>query len=156
MISKRTIGILLVLVLLVLVLLILSLKLYYFDNYTVKKIISNLLAFIIVISVTLGIFYIIINYAPPHVTPLYVDINGNTHTTLSLYKLSPYIARKIYDLAVLQNEHCPITHEQFTIGNVAIMPCGHIYSKSGLCTYFYTKNDKKCLICKYNGIPVYL
>ena len=150
MISKRTIGISVVLVLLVLVLKLLL------DGYTVKKIISNLLAFIIVISVTLGIFYIIINYAPPHVTPLYTDINGNTHTTLSLYKLSPYIARKIYDLAVLENEHCSITHEKFTLGNVAVMPCGHIYSKTALCTYFFSINDKKCLICKYDGVPVYL
>jgi len=150
MISKRTIGISVLLVLLIL-----SLKLL-LDGYTVKKIISNVLSFIIVISITLGIFYIIINYAPPHVTPLYADINGNTHTTLSLYKLSPYIARKIYDLAVLENEHCSITHEKFTLGNVAVMPCGHIYSKNTLCTYFFTINDKKCLICKYDGVPVYL
>jgi hypothetical protein len=151
MISKRTIGILLVLVLLIL-----SLKLYYFDNYTVKKIISNLLAFIIVISITLGMLYIINNSTLPPATPFYADINGNTHTTLSLYKLSPYIARKIYDLAVIENEECSITHEKFTLGNVAIMPCGHIYSKTALCTYFFTINDKKCLICKYDGIPVYL
>jgi hypothetical protein len=151
MISKRTIGILLVLVLLIV-----SLKLYYFDNYTVKKIISNVLAFIIVITITLGMLYIINNSTLPPATPLYVDINGNTHTTLSLYKLSPYIARKIYDLAVLENEECSITHEKFTLGNVAVMPCGHIYSKTALCTYFFTINDKKCLICKYDGIPVYL
>jgi len=151
MISKRTIGILLVLVLLIL-----SLKLYYVDNYTVKKIISNVLAFIIVISITLGMLYIINNSTLPPATPLYADINGNTHTTLSLYKLSPYIARKIYDLAVIENEECSITHEKFTLGNVAVMPCGHIYSKTALCTYFFTINDKKCLICKYDGIPVYL
>lgn len=150
MLSKRTIGISVLLVLLIL-----SLKLL-LDGYTVKKIISNVLAFIIVISITLGMFYIIINYAPPHVTPLYADINGNTHTTLSLYKLSPYIARKIYDLAVLENEECSITHEKFTLGNVAVMPCGHIYSKTALCTYFFSINDKKCLICKYDGVPVYL
>ena len=151
MISKRTIGILLVLVVLIL-----SLKLYYFDNYTVKKIISNLLAFIIVISITLGMLYIINNSTLPPTTPLYTDINGNTHTTLSLYKLSPYIARKIYDLAVIENEECSITHEKFTLGNVAVMPCGHIYSKTALCTYFFSINDKKCLICKYDGVPVYL
>jgi hypothetical protein len=150
MLSKRTIGISVLVVLLVLVLKLLL------DGYTVKKIISNVLAFIIVISITLGMFYIIINYAPPHVTPLYADINGNTHTTLSLYKLSPYIARKIYDLAVLENEECSITHEKFTLGNVAVMPCGHIYSKTALCTYFFSINDKKCLICKYDGVPVYL
>ncbi len=150
MISKRTIGILLVLVLLVLVLKLLL------DGYTVKKIISNLLALIIVISITLGMLYIINNSTLPPATPLYTDINGNTHTTLSLYKLSPYIARKIYDLAVIENEECSITHEKFTLGNVAVMPCGHIYSKTALCTYFFTINDKKCLICKYDGIPVYL
>ena len=145
MISKRTIGILLVLVLLII-------KLLFFDNYTVKKTISSVLSFIIVISVTLGMFY----FTHPPATPLYADINGNIHTTLSLYKLSPYIARKIYNLAVLENEHCSITHEKFTLGNVAVMPCGHIYSKNALCTYFFTINDKKCLICKYDGIPVYL
>ena len=101
-------------------------------------------------------FYIMIKFTPPPATPLYADINGNTHTTLSLYKFSPYIARKIYDLAVLENEECSITHEKFTLGNVAIMPCGHIYSKTALCTYFFTINDKKCLICKYEGVPVYL
>jgi len=150
MISKRIIGILLVLVTLSIIKLLL-------DGYTVKKIISNVLAFIIVISISLGILYIINKFTPHHTTtPLYADINGNTHTTLSLYKLSPYIARKIYDLAVVENEECSITHEKFTLGNVAVMPCGHIYSKTALCTYFFTINDKKCLICKYDGVPLYL
>jgi hypothetical protein len=151
MISKRTIGISVLLVLLVLVLKLLL------DGYTLKKTISSILSLIIVLSLTLGILYIMTKFTPHHTTtPLYADINGNTHTTLSLYKLSPYIARKIYDLAVLENEHCSITHEKFTLGNVAVMPCGHIYSKNALCTYFFTINDKKCLICKYDGVPVYL
>jgi hypothetical protein len=149
MISKRTIGIL--------VLVLLSIIKLLLDGYTVKKIISNVLAFIIVILTTSGILYIINKFTPHHTTtPLYVDINGNTHTTLCLYKLPPYICRQIYDLAVIRNEHCSITHENFTLGNVAIMPCGHMYSKNALHTYFFTINDKKCLICKYEGVPVYL
>ena len=151
MISKRTIGISILIILLSIIKLLL-------DGYTIKKTISNVLAFVIVISLTLGMFYIISQFPPYHTTtPLYyADIHGNTHTTLALYKLSPYICRQIYDLAVLRDEHCSITHEKFTLGNVAIMPCGHIYSKNALHTYFWTINDKKCLICKYNGVPVYL
>lgn len=121
-----------------------------------KPILDAIVSLIIIIGV-IGFSICLNRYTQPAQREiLYADQHGNTNKSLSLYKLSPYIARKIYDLAVLRNEHCPITHEQFTIGNVAIMPCGHIYSKSALCTYFYTKNDKKCLICKYNGIPVYL
>jgi hypothetical protein len=86
----------------------------------------------------------------------YADKYGNVDTTLRLYTLSPYIARKIFDLAVLQNEHCAITHEAFHIGDVAIMPCGHLYCKSALHRYFLTVNDKICLICKLPGAPVYL
>jgi hypothetical protein len=150
MISKRTIGISILIILLSIIKLLL-------DGYTIKKTISNVLAFVIVILTTSGILYIISQFPPYHTTsPLYADIHGNTHTTLTLYKLSPYICRQIYDLAVLRDEHCSITHEKFTLGNVAIMPCGHIYSKNALRTYFYTINDKKCLICKYNGVPVYL
>jgi len=122
-----------------------------------KPILDAIVLLIIIIGVIGFCIYLMYSYTPPAQREIfYADQHGNTNKSLSLYKLSPYIARKIYDLAVLRNEHCPITLEQFTIGNVAIMPCGHIYSKSALSTYFYTKNDKKCLICKYNGIPVYL
>ena len=121
-----------------------------------KQTIDAIVLLIIIIGVIGICIYLMCSYTPPAQRVFYTDLHGNTNNSLSLYKLSPYIARKIYELAVLQGDHCPITHEQFTIGNVAIMPCGHIYSKSALCTYFFTINDKKCLICKYDGIPVYL
>jgi hypothetical protein len=121
-----------------------------------KPILDAIVLLIIIIGV-IGFSIYLHRYTPPAQREiLYTDLHGNTNKSLSLYKLSAYIARKIYDLAVLQDERCPITHEKFILGNVAIMPCGHIYSKSALHTYFYTKNDKKCLICKYDGIPIYL
>lgn len=121
-----------------------------------KPILDAIVLLIIIIGVIGFSIYLHRYTQPAQREILYADLHGNTNNSLTLYKLSPYIARKIYDLAVLRYEHCPITLEQFTLGNVAIMPCGHIYSKSALHTYFYTKNDKKCLICKYDGIPVYL
>jgi len=122
-----------------------------------KPILDAIVLLIIIIGVIGFCIYLMCSYTPPaQIEIFYADQHGNTNKSLALYKLSPFIAGQIYDLAVLRGDHCPITHEQFTIGNVAIMPCGHIYSKSALSTYFYTKNDKKCLICKYNGVPVYL
>ena len=121
-----------------------------------KPILDLIVSIIIIIGVIVFSICLHIYTQPAQREILYADQHGNINKSLSLYKLSPYIARKIYDLAVLRDEHCPITYEKFVMGNVAIMPCGHIYSKSALHTYFYTKNDNKCLICKYDGIPIYL
>ena len=121
------------------------------------KLILDVIVVLIIIIGVVGFSIYLHKYTTPEQREiLYADLHGNTNKSLALYKLSPFIAGQIYDLAVLRDEHCPITHEQFTLGNVAIMPCGHIYSKSALSTYFYTKNDKKCIICKYDGIPIYL
>ena len=121
-----------------------------------KPILDAIVLLIIIIGV-IGFSIYLHRYIPPAQREiLYADLHGNTNKSLALYKLSPFIAGELYDLAVLRGDHCPITHEKFTAGNVAIMPCGHIYSTLALHTYFGMKNDKKCLICKYDGIPIYL
>jgi hypothetical protein len=57
----------------------------------------------------------------------YTDQYGNVQPVLGLFRLCPYVARQLYTLAILQNDHCTITHEPFRIGDVAVMPCGHLY-----------------------------
>jgi hypothetical protein len=86
----------------------------------------------------------------------YADSHVKMNATLTLHELPPYIARKIYDLAILQNDLCTITHEKFQIGDIAVMPCGHIFCKSALQKYFSTVHETKCVICKCSGVPSYM
>jgi hypothetical protein len=130
-------------------------------DYTMKtsNTIFDIIVLVVIVILTVCFFVYIgidgVNRTPQRI--LYADEHGNVQPVLGLFRLSPYVARKIYDLAVISNEHCTITHEAFRIGDVAVMPCGHLYSKTALQTYFFTTtNDKICLICKKHGSPVYL
>jgi hypothetical protein len=88
--------------------------------------------------------------------PIYIDEDGVAHTHISLSKLSPLAASKIYERDCIQNEICPITREVFVPGmRVAVMPCGHVYSQEALRTWFQI-DRRACLICKRLGEPTYL
>ena len=122
---------------------------------TTIDIIVLILIFLATVSLFIYIGFDGVNRTPQRI--FYADEHGNVQPVLGLFRLSPFVARKLFDLAVLSNDHCTITHEPFRLGDVAVMPCGHLYSKKALQTYFFiTTNDKICLICKSNGAPVYL
>jgi len=64
--------------------------------------------------------------------------------------LSPHVAKLLLDLATIKKEQCPITMEEFTAGNTAAMPCGHLFVKMALEETF-KKEPNKCPWCRQKG-----
>ena len=64
--------------------------------------------------------------------------------------LSPHVAKQLFDLATIKKEQCPITMEDFTTGNTAVMPCGHLFVKMAIEESF-KKEPRKCPWCRQNG-----
>jgi hypothetical protein len=90
--------------------------------------------------------------------PVYIDEDGVSHEHLSLSKLSPFAAKKIYERYCLLGEICPITREVFLPEMlVDVMPCGHVYNQEALRKCFRLINNRRtCLVCKQRGEPTYL
>ena len=76
--------------------------------------------------------------APPHLSSV-----GN---------LNPHVAKQLLALARLRKEECPIIAEEFTDGNTAVMPCGHLFSRMGIEESF-KKEPRKCPACRAAGNP---
>ena len=66
--------------------------------------------------------------------------------------LSSHVAKLLFDLAVLRKEQCPITMEDFTVGNTAAMPCGHLFLQMAIAESF-KKEPYKCPWCRQKGVP---
>jgi hypothetical protein len=66
--------------------------------------------------------------------------------------LSPHVAKQLFDLAVIRKEQCPITMEDFTVGNTAVMPCGHLFMNMAIAESF-KKEPYKCPWCRQKGVP---
>lgn len=69
--------------------------------------------------------------------------------------LSPHVAKLLLDLATIKKEQCPITMEEFTAGNTAAMPCGHLFVKMALEETF-KKEPNKCPWCRQKGDATYV
>ena len=69
--------------------------------------------------------------------------------------LSPFVAKQLLELAQLKHEMCPIIAEEFTAGNSAIMPCGHMFSQIAIKESF-KKELGKCPACRQSGTPTYI
>lgn len=69
--------------------------------------------------------------------------------------LSPFIAKQLLELARSKGEFCPIVAEEFSTGNTAAMPCGHLFASAGL-TESFKKQPGKCPTCRYAGHPTYV
>lgn len=76
-------------------------------------------------------------------------------TTHSCPEISAYVAKQLYDLAVMRKETCPITAEEFSAGNTAVMPCGHLFMQMAIEESF-KKELHKCPWCRQHGIPTYV
>jgi hypothetical protein len=61
----------------------------------------------------------------------------------------------LFDLAVLRKEQCPVTMEDFSVGNAAVMPCGHIFMQFAIEESF-KKEPHKCPWCRQVGKPTYV
>ena len=70
-------------------------------------------------------------------------------------QLSPFVAKQLFDLAVLRKDQCPITVEDFSVGNTAAMPCGHLFMQFAIEESFKTEANK-CPWCRQLGKPTYV
>lgn len=66
--------------------------------------------------------------------------------------LSPFIAKQLLELAQSKGEFCPIVAEEFSTGNTAAMPCGHLFASAGL-TESFKKQPNTCPTCRHTGHP---
>lgn len=69
--------------------------------------------------------------------------------------LAPFVAKQLFDLAVIRKEQCPVTMEDFSEGNTAVMPCGHLFMQFAIEESF-KKEDGKCPWCRQAGQPTYV
>jgi hypothetical protein len=69
--------------------------------------------------------------------------------------VSPFVAKQLFDLAVLRKEQCPVTMEDFSVGNTAVMPCGHLFMQFAIEESF-KKEPHKCPWCRQVGRPTYV
>ncbi len=73
----------------------------------------------------------------------------------ALPTLSPFVARQLLELAQLKRESCPITVEEFAVGNTAVMPCGHLFTSLAITESFKVLAGR-CPTCRSTGTPVYV
>ena len=66
-----------------------------------------------------------------------------------------HVARQLMELAQIKKEMCPIIAEEYTAGETAIMPCGHLFSKLAIQESF-KKEVNKCPACRQNGHPTFV
>lgn len=71
--------------------------------------------------------------------------------------LEKFVAKQLLDLAILRKEMCPITAEEFSEGNTAVMPCGHLFMQFAIEESFKIEKEKnKCPWCRQMGAPTYV
>ncbi len=69
--------------------------------------------------------------------------------------LAPFVAKQLLALAKLRHEECPIVAEEFSEGNVAVMPCGHLFAQIAIEESF-KKTPNACPACRATGRPTYV
>ena len=74
---------------------------------------------------------------------------------ISVANLTPFVAKQLFDLAIMRKEQCPVTMEDFSQGNTAIMPCGHLFMVFALEESFKAEPNK-CPWCRQKGSPTFV
>jgi len=69
--------------------------------------------------------------------------------------LSPFVAKQLMALAQFKHDFCPIVAEEFSAGNTAVMPCGHLFAQIAIEESF-KKEPYKCPSCRQTGRPTYV
>jgi hypothetical protein len=69
--------------------------------------------------------------------------------------LHPFVAKQLMELAKSRGEFCPIVAEEFSAGNTAVMPCGHLFAQIAIEESF-KKEPYKCPSCRQSGRPTYV
>lgn len=87
--------------------------------------------------------------------------NTNTNTNIKVKKnipgvtkLSIHVARQLLELAQMKKEMCPITVEEYSTGNTAVMPCGHLFLQFAIEETFKVAPGV-CPACRQAGQPTY-
>ena len=78
-----------------------------------------------------------------------------SHRTQLYNTLCPFVAKQLFDLAVIRKEQCPVTMEDFSAGHTAVMPCGHLFMQFAIEESF-KKELGKCPWCRQAGKPTYV
>jgi hypothetical protein len=94
---------------------------------------------------------------PPQMSsvPKVKKLKKPTVSGLGTGDLSQHVAKQLFELAVLKKEQCPITVEEFSPGNTAVMPCGHLFMQMAIEESF-KKDANKCPWCRQLGRPTYV
>jgi hypothetical protein len=69
--------------------------------------------------------------------------------------LAPFVAKQLLALAKLRHDQCPIVAEEYSDGNTAAMPCGHLFAQIAIEESF-KKEPNKCPACRAPGRPTYV
>jgi hypothetical protein len=80
---------------------------------------------------------------------------ATTHTIAHRPTIALFVAKRLLELAQLKKEMCPIVAEEFSAGNTAIMPCGHMFAQIAIEESF-KKEPNKCPACRQQGTPAYV
>lgn len=83
---------------------------------------------------------------------------GSSYHSSSKYarlSLAPFVATQLLQLAIIRHEMCPIVAEEFSAGNCAAMPCGHLFAKMAIEESF-KKEPSKCPACRQTGTPTFV
>ncbi len=70
-------------------------------------------------------------------------------------RVTPHVARQLFELARIRHTECPIIAEELTESNTAVMPCGHLFSRLGIDESF-KKERGRCPACRAEGYPAYV
>jgi hypothetical protein len=70
-------------------------------------------------------------------------------------ELPVFIARQLLELAQLKHDMCPIVAEEFSTGNTAVMPCGHLFAQMAIEESFVVAPNA-CPACRQPGRPTYV
>jgi hypothetical protein len=69
--------------------------------------------------------------------------------------LAPFVAKQLLALAQLRHDQCPIIAEEYSDGNTAVMPCGHLFAHIAIEESF-KKTPNVCPACRAVGRPTYV
>ena len=97
---------------------------------------------------------------PQPVQPQYTQLPPNPPSPKLKKKLptgglNHYVAKQLFELAILRKELCPIVAEEFIAGNTAVMPCGHLFMQIAIEESF-KKEANKCPWCRQMGTPTFV
>lgn len=93
--------------------------------------------------------------APPTPTFAPTPIKKKPATAIKPTGLCLHVAHQLLELAQIKKEMCPIIAEEFTAGETAVMPCGHLFSKLAIEETF-KKESNKCPACRQSGVPTFV